>query len=139
MCCVVPNLNPIYTLLRNTARDLLARFGFEVTLRQITTSYDTATGVGTEVPVDTPFNVLSRSRSPQYTNFKELPHFERDGVFATSEDILVMEPKEGVEPTEGDSILIGEEPNQTTARIVATRNVAPGGVTLIYQVGIVGQ
>ena len=135
----MPSTNPIYTLMRNSARDLLARFGVEVTLRKVTTEYNAETGIGTETSADTSFNALSRSRSPQYTNFKELPHFERDGVFATAEDVLVMEYKEGVEPTEGDSILMGEVPDQITSRVVATRTIAPGGLTIIYQVGIVGQ
>jgi len=124
-----------YTNLRDgVVTRLLDQYGHTVTLRHFTTSYDADEGSASSVATDTPLNAVSLGRSPQYSNFRGLPHFIQNGVFSQAEDIFLVQAKEGVVPVEGDNIIAGDD----ISRVIGVRRISPGGVDVVYQVGVAG-
>ena len=119
-----------YESLRDdTAANLIDKFGLSALLRQQVGTYNPATGAQTNVNTDTPVKILTLPMSKAKDVFRE-------DVIESFDQFVIMSAKEtaaaGISPGTDDAIVIGTK----VSRIVALTPVEPGGIAVIYKIGI---
>lgn len=127
-------MSEFYTNLRdNTAAPLVARFGVDMTYHSLTGSYDVATGVNARTSTDVASKAVRlpvRAKGGGHTEFSEdqLKRFDQ---------ILLVSAKElstaSIVPTVEDTVTLASK----TMVVKGIAEIAPGGVAVVYKMGVV--
>jgi len=123
-------MSAFYDNLRdNVAGPLITKFGRDATLRQQTNTYVPATGVATNVNVDTAVKIVTLPMSKAKDVF-------RDDLVESFDQFVIMSAEQtaaaAIEPGTDDILVIGSE----ISRIVALTPLEPDGTKVIYKIGI---
>lgn len=113
----------------NVAGPLIIKFGRDATLRQQASTYDPTTGVNSNVDTDTAVKILTlpMSRAKDVFRSEMVESFDQFVIMSAAETALA-----GVEPGTDDIVVIGTE----ITRIIALTPVEPGGIGVIYKMGL---